>query len=46
MENDHMNAVIKPAGDFKVADINLADWGRKELNIAEADGPARGIQHQ
>jgi adenosylhomocysteinase len=39
MENDHMNAVIKPAGDFKVADINLADWGRKELNIAETEMP-------
>ncbi|MEJ2552761.1 MAG: adenosylhomocysteinase [Gammaproteobacteria bacterium] len=34
-----MNAVIKPAGDFKVADINLADWGRKELNIAETEMP-------
>ncbi len=34
-----MNAVVKPAGDFKVADINLADWGRKELNIAETEMP-------
>jgi adenosylhomocysteinase len=34
-----MNAVVKPAGDFKVADLNLADWGRKELNIAETEMP-------
>jgi adenosylhomocysteinase len=25
--------------DFKVADINLADWGRKEINIAETEMP-------
>ncbi|GGY14328.1 adenosylhomocysteinase [Paludibacterium paludis] len=25
--------------DFKVADIALADWGRKELNIAETEMP-------
>jgi adenosylhomocysteinase len=34
-----MNAVVKPSGDYKVADINLADWGRKELNIAETEMP-------
>jgi len=34
-----MNAVVKPSGDFKVADIKLADWGRKELNIAETEMP-------
>src|SRR6478752_6724882 len=35
-----MNAVVKPAGDdFRVADISLADWGRKELNIAEGEMP-------
>lgn len=27
-------------GDFKVADISLADWGRKELTIAESEMPA------
>ena len=27
------------AGDFKVADINLAEWGRKEVNIAETEMP-------
>ncbi len=26
--------------DFKVADISLADWGRKELDIAETEMPA------
>src|SRR5205085_11124756 len=25
--------------DFKVADITLADWGRKEINIAESEMP-------
>jgi adenosylhomocysteinase len=35
-----MNAVVKPAGnDFRVADIALADWGRKEINIAEVEMP-------
>jgi adenosylhomocysteinase len=35
-----MNAVIDPAfKDFKVADIKLADWGRKEILIAETEMP-------
>jgi adenosylhomocysteinase len=36
-----MNAVVKPGTgeDFKVADLKLADWGRKELNIAEGEMP-------
>lgn len=25
--------------DYKIADINLADWGRKEINIAETEMP-------
>ena len=25
--------------DHKIADINLADWGRKELNLAEVEMP-------
>jgi len=25
--------------DYLVADISLADWGRKELNIAEVEMP-------
>jgi len=36
-----MNARIKPADftDFKVADLNLAGWGRKEIAIAETEMP-------
>lgn len=29
----------KQQDDFKVADISLADWGRKEINIAETEMP-------
>ena len=25
--------------DYKVADISLADWGRKEISIAEKEMP-------
>ena len=25
--------------DYKVADISLAEWGRKEINIAETEMP-------
>jgi len=34
-----MSAVIKPQQDFKIADIGLADWGRKEIRIAETEMP-------
>jgi adenosylhomocysteinase len=36
-----MSAVIqsKDFSDFKVADLKLADWGRKEIAIAETDMP-------
>jgi adenosylhomocysteinase len=36
-----MSAVLKPAGftDYKVADMGLADWGRKEIRIAETEMP-------
>src|SRR6202166_3157509 len=27
------------AADYKVADMSLADWGRKEINIAEYEMP-------
>ena len=27
------------AGDYKVADFSLAEWGRRELNIAETEMP-------
>src|SRR6187431_2533497 len=37
----HMNAVVKPGSgqDYVIADIKLADWGRKELSIAEHEMP-------
>jgi adenosylhomocysteinase len=34
-----MNAVLKPNHDHAVADLSLADWGRKELSIAETEMP-------
>jgi adenosylhomocysteinase len=38
-----MSAVLKPksnaANDFVVADLSLADWGRKEIRIAETEMP-------
>src|ERR1700754_3790224 len=35
-----MNAVAQPtSNDFHVADLNLADWGRKEILIAETEMP-------
>ena len=34
-----MNAVVEQVEDFKVADISLADWGRKEIRIAETEMP-------
>ena len=36
-----MNAVVKEfiAHDYKVADMKLADWGRKEIEIAEHEMP-------
>jgi adenosylhomocysteinase len=38
-----MNANLKPAKgshDYRVADLKLADWGRKEIAIAEGEMPA------
>ena len=34
-----MNAELKRRQDFKVADLALADWGRKEIAIAETEMP-------
>ena len=36
-----MNAVVKPGtgNDYVIADVSLAEWGRKELNIAETEMP-------
>jgi len=37
-----MNAALKPLHNdqFAVADLSLADWGRKEIKIAESEMPA------
>src|SRR5687767_10662587 len=37
----HMNAVVKPGtgNDYVIKDVSLAEWGRKELNIAETEMP-------
>lgn len=34
-----MNNVLAPATDYKVADISLAEFGRKEIDIAENEMP-------
>ncbi len=34
-----MNAVPSDFNDYKVADIGLAEWGRKEMDIAETEMP-------
>ena len=34
-----MSTTIENTTDYKVADIKLADWGRKEIDIAEAEMP-------
>ena len=36
-----MNAIVTPASnqDYAVADLSLADWGRKEMVIAETEMP-------
>src|SRR6266704_3553287 len=34
-----MSAVLKSKQDFHVADLSLADWGRKEINIAQTEMP-------
>jgi adenosylhomocysteinase len=36
-----MSAVLNPSSspDFKVADLSLAEWGRKEIRIAETEMP-------
>jgi len=34
-----MSAVVNIKPDYKVADMSLADWGRKELDIAEHEMP-------
>src|SRR4051794_29402928 len=34
-----MSTVVTPATEYKVADIALAEWGRKEISIAEHEMP-------
>ena len=34
-----MNAVLKPSADCAIADASLADWGKKEIRIAETEMP-------
>jgi adenosylhomocysteinase len=34
-----MSAVLKSKQDFRVADLALADWGRREIAIAETEMP-------
>ncbi|HRA62231.1 MAG TPA: adenosylhomocysteinase, partial [Burkholderiaceae bacterium] len=36
-----MSAVLKPIQnqDYHIADLSLAAWGRKELNIAQTEMP-------
>jgi adenosylhomocysteinase len=34
-----MSAVVKLTNDFRVADLQLAAWGRKEITIAETEMP-------
>src|ERR1700733_14970947 len=42
-----MNAAIKQPHDFLVKDLNLADWGRKEIKIAETEMPGlMAIRHE
>jgi len=34
-----MNAQLRPTEDYAIADLSLAAWGRKEMNIAETEMP-------
>jgi adenosylhomocysteinase len=34
-----MATTTAPGADFKVKDLNLADWGRKEISVAEHEMP-------
>ena len=34
-----MNAILKSTHDYALADLSLADWGRKEIHIAETEMP-------
>ena len=34
-----MNAALNSTADYVIADLALADWGRKEIRIAETEMP-------
>src|SRR5215207_8085366 len=34
-----MNAILKPTADHAIADMSLADWGKREIKIAETEMP-------
>ena len=36
----HQELTVAEFKDCVIADINLADWGRKEIRIAETEMPA------
>ena len=40
MNNLSVQEAVVATEDFKVADISLADFGRKEITLAEAEMPA------
>ena len=40
-----MNAVTASFTDYKVADISLADYGRKEIKLAEAASIPHRYRH-
>ena len=40
LNKEHMNTQLLVKQDYKVADISLAGWGRKEIAIAEGEMPA------
>ena len=42
-----MNAAIRQSADFLVKDLSLAEWGRKEIRIAETEMPGlMAIRHE
>src|SRR6202050_100569 len=46
-ENRSMSAAIQYPSDFVVKDLSLAEWGRKEIKIAETEMPGlMAIRHE
>src|SRR5947199_10586451 len=39
MQKDQTSTIAPTKSDYKVRDINLADWGAKEISIAEKEMP-------